>query len=118
MNDLEKRWHFSDVVDRAKKEILLDMAWGNVPTSVGSFSELHDHVDANEYGGACEAWYEGCTEVDEFCDFWNRVQNEVDAWLRAGGPLADLARYWGLVPREIRDRVLDVVREERDAPQV
>jgi len=55
---------------------------GHADASVGSFAELHDYVDANEYGGAAESWEEGTT--DEFCRFWNRVQNEVDAWLRAG----------------------------------
>lgn len=52
-----------------------------VPSSVASFSELHDYVDANEYGGLCEDWaMEG-----DYIAFGNAVQDAVDAWIRAGG---------------------------------
>ena len=33
----------------AKTEVLNDIAEGTLPTSVAGFSELHDHVDANDY---------------------------------------------------------------------
>ena len=36
-------------IERSKVEILEDMSNGIVPTTVSSFSELHDYVDANEY---------------------------------------------------------------------
>jgi hypothetical protein len=76
------------VVERAKREVLADIRSGRVPASVRDFSELHDYVDANEYGGACETdsdvAFDGFTE--EQVDFWNEVQNRVDAWIKAGRP--------------------------------
>lgn len=70
-------------VERSKREILDDIAKGVVPSDVASFSELHDYVDANEYGGLCE---EGATDgpVEEFIALGRIVQDEVDAWLKAG----------------------------------
>jgi hypothetical protein len=70
------------VIHRAKREILDDIETGNVPASVGSFSELHDFVDANGYGGAFE---EDAHCVDNV-DFWNAVQNSVNKWLSDGRP--------------------------------
>lgn len=71
---------------RMQVEILNDIRNGVVPDTVRSFSELHDYVDANGYGGAFEAWSEGCTENDAFCRFWDRAQNACDRWLKAGRP--------------------------------
>lgn len=42
------------VTRRAQAEILHDMKFGVVPVILEEFGELHDHVDANEYGGMCE----------------------------------------------------------------
>jgi len=67
-------------VDRAKAEILADVASGIVPRSCASFSELHDYVDANGYGGAFEHDFD-----NEETDFWNCVQDTVDAWIKVGG---------------------------------
>lgn len=66
-------------VARMKSEILYDMAVGRVPRTVKSFSELHDHVDANEYGGFCEDGY----EMSEGCEFENAAQDTVHVWLAA-----------------------------------
>lgn len=66
-------------VERARKEILADVAAGIVPASVRSFAGLHDHVDANGYGGAFEVPVE---EIMGQMDLWNAVQNDLDAWLR------------------------------------
>lgn len=80
-----QQYDFEATVARVKAEVLADIEAGIVPADVGSFSQLHDFVDANCYGGAED--YPGeefCT--DAFCNFWNRVQNAVDAWLKAGRP--------------------------------
>ncbi len=69
------------VVEVAKKELLSDVARGIIPATVASFSELHDFVDANEYGGGCEE-FDGS---DEACSFWNQVQNAIDIWIKEGG---------------------------------
>ncbi len=78
--------NFNTAVNRAKREIVRDVLDGTVHCDVQSFAELHDYVDANGYGGAFEAWSEGCTENDAFCRFWDRAQNACDRWLKAGRP--------------------------------
>jgi hypothetical protein len=67
-------------VARSKEEIRADVAAGRVPASVARFSELHDFVDANEYGGLCEGG-EWCLDMEA----GNAVQSAVDAWLASGG---------------------------------
>jgi len=88
-------------VARAKLEILADIAAGRVPASVRTFSELHDYVDANEYGGLCEddstfteRYREGeCkpSDVGSMTEATmhaaNRVQDLVSEWLEAGRPV-------------------------------
>jgi hypothetical protein len=75
----------------AKDEVVGDIHEGKVPATVRSFEELHDHVDANGYGGAFD-WPSPLSEdradgyQEEFIRFWNAVQGNVDAWLRAGRP--------------------------------
>lgn len=65
------------LVDIAKSEIRDDIASGQVPAEVGTFSDLHDYVDANQYGG--ELTLEEAVVV----------QDSVDQWLRAGGHRQD-----------------------------
>lgn len=81
-------------VERMKSEILADMRAGRVPETCHSFSELHDYVDANCYGGFCnddflsELWgFYGASSDDgcpaEVYEFTNNAQLAVDEWLRA-----------------------------------
>lgn len=71
-------------VDRAKQEILRDIKDGRVPADVKSFGDLHDHVDANEYGGLCEApWFVEGREPS-ILSTADLVQEDVDKWLKAG----------------------------------
>ena len=67
-------------IERAKAEILADVASGTVPRTCASFSELHDYVDANGYGGAFERPFDNGDT-----DFWNAVQDAVDSWIKGGG---------------------------------
>ena len=67
-------------IERSKSEILKDIAEGMIPTSCASYSELHDYVDANGYGGTFEHEFD-----NEETDFWNAVQDAVDDWIKAGG---------------------------------
>lgn len=69
---------FTTAYDRAKSEILADVRCGVQPVMVKDFAELHDHADANEYGGACE-------ENDQPAEFWADVHEAVDAWIKGGG---------------------------------
>ncbi|MFN0021067.1 MAG: hypothetical protein ACKVP0_22640 [Pirellulaceae bacterium] len=79
------------VVRWACDEVSGDTNTGLVPETVRNFSELHDYVDANKYGGAF-SWPEMTGDMDDrryvaaHCDFWNQVQDRVDVWLRAGRP--------------------------------
>lgn len=69
------------VVARAKLEILDDVRAGVVPADVGGFSDLHDHVDANCYGGLCD----GDWTFSENFAVENGIQDALDAWIRHGG---------------------------------
>lgn len=64
-----------------------------VPLDVGSFSALHDHVDANMYvlNAMGEAdTYEAETETNEHNALVNSIMNEVDRRLRVGAGLTRL----------------------------
>lgn len=64
-------------VERAKVEILADIRAGIVPTTVTSFSDLHDYVDANEYGGM--------TDIPVNLNLANPIQDALDAWIKEQG---------------------------------
>lgn len=73
----------ASAVAQAKAEILADIADGTLPDDVATFSALHDHTDANLYGGLCDddAWGWWCGAG---FDASIAVQDQVDAWLVAG----------------------------------
>lgn len=73
-------------VARAKREILADIREGRLPASVQTFAELHDHVDANWYGGAFADDWSNEFGIDRHCNFWNRVQDTLSRWLAEGRP--------------------------------
>ena len=80
---------FYQTIDRMKAEILADITRGAIPSDIESFSELHDYVDANEYGGFCEEGFAdqfGGINSDDFMTHSNDAQNVIDSWLRAGRP--------------------------------
>lgn len=64
------------ITDRAKREILRDARTGVVPSTVASFAELHDHVDANLYGGLCEQ--------NHPLEVASAAQDQLDAWIKTG----------------------------------
>ena len=68
-------------VKEVKRLITVDLDNGTMPKDVKTFSELHDHVDANEY------LIQGMPDYDwgpDTFDFANRVSDIVDTWLRNG----------------------------------
>jgi hypothetical protein len=82
-----------ETVELMKAEIRADMDAGLVPFRCNSFSVLHDHVDANEYGGFCVdiqyekmvAYFGGLDDggmPQGMVDYINKCQNLVDAWLK------------------------------------
>lgn len=68
------------LVDRAKREILEDIKTKLLPRTVSSFEDLHDHVDANFYGGISEDNY----TVSENYEIENEFQSRIDQWLKNG----------------------------------
>lgn len=88
-----RSWDVAEVIERAKAEVLELVTHCVVPHTVASFSELHDHVDANELGGLtrddCPWWPGGHLEAEKA----NAVQDAVDAWIK-GGALRTTGGLW------------------------
>ena len=98
---LEARQDYLDCVEgaalRCMSEILDDMHSGRVPRSVRDFAQLHDHVDANCYGGACaDDWWADGPEDERAAvmQFWCDVQERVHQWLASGEHDAPRREYW------------------------
>lgn len=62
----------------AKAEIAYDISIGIVPPDAASLTDVHAHVDANEYGGFTEDASPFSIEETE------EIQEAIDAWLQAG----------------------------------
>lgn len=63
-----------EVIQAAKDAIQADIADGAVPSTVATFTDLHDYVDANAYLDPLD--------VDDA----NTAADTLDQWLRAGRP--------------------------------
>ncbi len=92
-----------EITERMKQEILTDVNDGRVPPAVGSYTALHDYIDANCYGDteslfgelhdAAPDTEEGHTHAwNSFCDVMNPAIAAVDAWIRSGGIAEAMAR--------------------------
>ena len=89
MSDDEKLTLVTSAIERGKAEILSDIGRDIVPEDVHSFSELHDFVDANEYGGLCDGhWPIAIIDGEEHLDveLANQVQDALDTWIKDGRP--------------------------------
>lgn len=84
------------LAERIKAEILEDVKNGIVPATVKSFSELHDYVDANCYGGTealLDEMDKQAPDTDEghsramsaLVDICNPAQEIINDWIAAGG---------------------------------
>jgi len=80
----------ANYVRTVRAMILEDVRDGHVPPTVRDFSQLHDHLDANDYlAQAGVEWGDsGDTEAD-LADV-NAVQDAVHEWLRGCGIMRDL----------------------------
>lgn len=76
-----------DRVHLAKLEIRKDVRDGAVPSTVRSFADLHDYVDANEYGALFHLPMDTDAERDGSADIANEVQHRLDNWIKGGGLL-------------------------------
>ena len=114
----------------AKVEIMADIAVGIVPAMIHSFSELHNYVDANCYGGLTaedeaqterEALFltdpatESLYADDTFTDACNHLQDTISRWLEAGAHHLDIAmQVHSCTEEEIQILLSDDRREEAD----
>lgn len=86
-------------IDQMKREITEDVLTNLVPKTCATFSELHDYVDANGYGGFCEDEYFekmiqhfGGRDEDEgipdgMTDYLNKAQDAINQWIHTGALL-------------------------------
>lgn len=85
-------------IARMKREIVEDVVAGHVPLNCGSFGDLHDHRDANVYGGFGDddvadplIHYFGGRDKehdgmpDGMMAYMSQAQTAVDDWLKQGG---------------------------------
>lgn len=67
-------------VATAMTEIMDDISRGVVPVNVKSFDELHEYVDANEYGLADFKF----DDFDELVEFAEQLHPILDQWIKSG----------------------------------
>lgn len=79
-----RAWDRIAVAARMQAEIKWDVLAGLVPRSVRSYSQLHDFVDANGYGGYFDEDSPDLTESDWALAERNAAADAVDAWLKGG----------------------------------
>lgn len=116
---------------QAKRELLRSW-WGMdliesrsgmaLPTTVRSFSELHDYCDANELGGLCDddinieadrlfGTTQAMRDAGDMNEAWidasNEVQNAIHQWLASRQSVADFAFIVTLLLAEQVDCMLD-----------
>lgn len=72
----------ADMISLAKRQITEDIGMNVVPTDVTSVAALHDHVDANTYGGLDDI----DDDIDTVVAYGNAMHDALDRWLAAGRP--------------------------------
>jgi len=78
MNESKAPWDIDRAVAMGKIEIHADIFHGVIPKTIKSFTELHDFVDANEYGLLCTDY------EHEPLEFKIAVQRELNKWIKGG----------------------------------
>lgn len=74
------------VVAMMRAEVLACIRSGQIPQDVRTFSDLHDYVDANEFGGFCDPRCTLDVGEDRDCAFVNDAQDAIHYWLQALRP--------------------------------
>lgn len=88
------------IVARIKAEITADAYSGVLPEGPLTFSDLHQHVDANIYGGLSDE------HADVSTDELVTIQEEVQEWLLSEARNRALDRPWLGVARKVLPRDL------------
>lgn len=89
------KWDVQSLIERIKEEIIEDALDGTVPATVRDYSELHDFVDANGYGGLFDDDCPLGVGSQEDVDVINAATDAVSGWLHRQGliyALRDLHR--------------------------
>ena len=99
----------AQMAEQMKLESMDDVKSGVIPATVASFSQLHDFVDANCYGGSEELFAQLVTEsktdeehqakLDRLNAIMDPAMDIVDAWIKTGGmwdPLESTCRHASL----------------------
>src|ERR1700726_3754913 len=84
-----------EMAEKMKAEIIEDIQSGVVPNTVADFSELHDYVDANCYGGSealLDELDDAAPDTDEghhgaLMQLWeimNPAMEIVNVWIKSG----------------------------------
>ena len=70
---------------RMKSEILHDISDGTIPADIMYFKDLHNYVDANEYGGFTDKGDRVLNglPIDQKIDVMNYCTQVVDHWLKS-----------------------------------
>jgi hypothetical protein len=72
-------------IETAKHQIVEDVASEIVPSTVQSFAELHDYIDANCYGVDCDGGLTvGSDDPARWLEAANAMQDALDAWIKTG----------------------------------
>jgi len=93
-----------DMARRIIGEIAQEMRDGDLPEDIKTFSELHEHCDANEYFDEFPD-KEDEVAVERHCILCNAAADMVNVWLKWRRDDAHLAAY-GFEPPEPDDRAV------------
>lgn len=82
---MARDWSIEAIAERMKDEIGADVRAGIVPAGVRSFSALHDHVDANGYGGFFDEDAADAGSLARRHELASAAAERIEPWLAAGG---------------------------------
>lgn len=74
---------FQVILKQAKEMMITDGVNHVLPLSLKSFSEAHDHVDANDYLLAAGE-FDDSAEEHIPCELYNQVSHMLDMWIKQG----------------------------------
>lgn len=106
-----------EIVAQMKQEILADMRSDRFTVRLFAFSDLHDFVDANCYGGFCDddfsegmiQYFGGRDEHDgmpqAYIDLMNACQKEVHDWLESGQHHKEYAELFPVDEIDASDKI-------------
>ena len=74
-------------IAKGKAELTIWAAEGDIPRDVGSFSDLHNYLDANGIGGCFDIWADN-DDIDVAAAIIGEVWAGLDTWIKTGALMA------------------------------